>query len=344
MPAFTVATLAGMCGGTAEGDAEREISSANSLEEASSTQLSFVASQKAAASAKSSRAGCLLVPVGFDRPDRVTVIRVDDPRAAFARMITVLHPSRKETPGTHPTAVVASSARIGSGGYIGAHVTIGEHAQLAEGCTVHSGCRIGEYVAIGEGSLLHPNVTLYPHVRIGRRVILHAGCVVGADGFGFAFSGGRYEKFPQIGSVEIADDVEIGANTCIDRAALGVTRIGEGTKLDNLVHIGHNCNIGKHVVIAAQAGFSGGVDVGDNAVIGGQVGIGEKAKITSRAIIGGQAGVLSGKTMRTTEPVWGTPVQPVKQHLQQLAALSRLPELLDEMKRLKQRIEELENR
>jgi UDP-3-O-[3-hydroxymyristoyl] glucosamine N-acyltransferase len=191
---------------------------------------------------------------------------------------------------------------------------------------------------------LHPNVTLYPHVRIGRRVILHAGCVVGADGFGFAFSGGRYEKFPQIGSVEIADDVEIGANTCIDRAALGVTRIGEGTKLDNLVHIGHNCNIGKHVVIAAQAGFSGGVDVGDNAVIGGQVGIGEKAKITSRAIIGGQAGVLSGKTMRTTEPVWGTPVQPVKQHLQQLAALSRLPELLDEMKRLKQRIEELENR
>lgn len=343
MPAFTVATLAGMCGGTVEGEAEREISSVNSLEEASPTQLSFVASQKAVASAKSSQAGCLLVPTGFDRPDGVTVIRVDDPRAAFARMIAVLHPARKETPGTHSTAIVAPTARIGEGSYIGAYVTIGEYARVADGCTVHSGCHIGEYAEIGEGCLLHPNVTLYPHVRVGRRVILHAGCVIGADGFGFAFSGGRYEKFPQIGSVEIADDVEIGANTCIDRAALGVTRIGEGTKLDNLVHIGHNCRVGKHVVIAAQAGFSGGVNVGDNAVIGGQVGVGEKASIVSRAIIGGQAGVLSGKTMRTTEPVWGTPVQPVKEHLQQLAALSRLPELLDEVKRLKQRVDELEN-
>ena len=342
MPAYKVAALAKMCGGTVEGDTEREIASVNSLEEATSSQLSFVANQKAAANAKSSRAGCLLVPEEFDRAENMTVVRVGDPRAVFARMIALLHPPRMESPGVHTTAVVAATARIGDGCCIGAHVTIGERAQLGDRCTVHAGCYIGESAVVGEDCLLHPNVSVYPDARIGRRVILHAGCVIGADGFGFAFSGGRYEKFPQIGTVEIGDDTEVGANSCIDRAALGVTRVGEGTKLDNLVHVGHNCQIGKHVAVAAQAGFSGGVEIGDYAVIGGQVGVGEKAKIISRAVIGGQAGVLSGKTMRTPEPVWGTPVQPVKQYLQQLAALSRLPELLDEVKRLKHRIEELE--
>jgi UDP-3-O-[3-hydroxymyristoyl] glucosamine N-acyltransferase len=342
MPAFKVSALAGLCGGMAEGDVEREISSASSLEDATATQVSFVASLKAAETAKRSRAGCLLVPNDFAPIDRSTVVRVSDPRAAFARLLTHLHPARPEEPGVHATAVIAPTAVIGAECHIGPHVRIQAGAQLGDGCTVHAGCDIGRAVIIGEGSLLYPNVTVYHDVRIGRRAILHAGCVVGADGFGFAFSGGRYEKFPQIGSVEIGNDVEIGANTCIDRAALGVTRIGDGVKLDNLVHVGHNCQIGKHVVIAAQAGFSGAVEVGDYAVIGGQVGVGEKATIVPRAIIGGQAGVLSGKTMRITEPVWGTPVQPVKEHLAQLAALSRLPELLNEVKRLKQRIEELE--
>lgn len=342
MPAFKVAVLAEMCGGTAEGDIERVINSVSSLEDANPNQLSFVANQKAAVSATSSRAGCLLVPHGFQRPDGLTVVRVADPRAAFARLIALLHPARAKEPGTHPTAVIAPTARIGSGCYIGAYVTIGEHAELGDSCTIHAGSHIGESVVMGEGCLLYPNVTLYRDVRIGRGAVLHAGCIIGADGFGFAQTGGRYEKFPQIGTVEIGDDVEIGANSCIDRAALGVTRVGDGSKLDNLVHVGHNCQIGKHVAIAAQAGFSGAVEIGDHAVIGGQVGVGEKAKIVAGAMIGGQAGVLSGKTMRLTEPVWGTPVQPVKEHFAQLAALSRLPELLGEVKRLKQRIEKLE--
>jgi UDP-3-O-[3-hydroxymyristoyl] glucosamine N-acyltransferase len=204
------------------------------------------------------------------------------------------------------------------------------------------GCVIGNDVAIGEHCVLHANVTVYDHVRIGSRVILHAGSVIGADGFGFAFTGERYEKFPQIGTVEIGDDVEVGANACIDRAALGVTRIGEGTKLDNMVHVAHNCQIGRHVVIAAQTGFSGAVAVGDYAVVGGQVGVGDKARIESQAVVGSGAGILTSKIVRAGEPVWGTPARPLQQHLQQLAALAKLPAVLEQVKELRRRIEELE--
>src|SRR5262249_22703903 len=154
--------------------------------------------------------------------------------------------------------------------------------------------------------------------RIGRRVVLHSGCVLGADGFGFVLEGGRYEKFPQVGHVEVGDFVEIGANACVDRAALGVTSIGEGAKLDNMVHVGHNCRIGRHVVIAAQTGFSGGVVVEDYAVIGGQVGIGDKARIESGAVLGSGCGILTSKIVRRGQVVWGTPARPLKDHLEQL--------------------------
>ena len=181
-----------------------------------------------------------------------------------------------------------------------------------------------DYVHIGERCLLYPRVTIYPDVNIGDEVILHSGCVIGADGFGFVMTGGAYEKFPQIGRVEIGDRVEIGANSCVDRAALGVTSIGDGAKLDNLVHIGHNCRVGRHVVIAAQTGLSGGVVVEDYAVIGGQVGIGDKARIESRAVLGSGSGVLTSKIVRAGQVMWGTPARPLKEYLAQLALLSRL--------------------
>jgi UDP-3-O-[3-hydroxymyristoyl] glucosamine N-acyltransferase len=167
-------------------------------------------------------------------------------------------------------------------------------------------------------------VTIYGRVSIGARCVIHSGAVVGADGFGFELSGGRYQKVPQVGTVEIGDDVEIGANTCIDRATLGATVIGEGTKLDNMVHIAHNCRIGKHVVIAAQTGLAGGVSVGDYAIVGGQVGVGDKARIESHAVIGSGAGILTSKIVRAGEPVWGTPARPLRQYLAQLATLARL--------------------
>jgi UDP-3-O-[3-hydroxymyristoyl] glucosamine N-acyltransferase len=185
-------------------------------------------------------------------------------------------------------------------------------------------------------------VTIYDRVRIGSRARLHAGCVLGADGFGFAFTTDHYEKFPQIGTVEIGDDVELGANTCVDRAALGATRIGDGVKIDNMVHIAHNCEIGRHVVIAAQTGFSGGVVIGDYAVVGGQVGVGDKARIESKAVIGSGAGILTSKIVRAGQPVWGTPARPLREHLQQLASLAKLPEMRAQLKGMEQRLEELE--
>jgi UDP-3-O-[3-hydroxymyristoyl] glucosamine N-acyltransferase len=173
-------------------------------------------------------------------------------------------------------------------------------------------------------------------------VILHSGCVIGADGFGFVLAGERYEKFPQVGRVVIEDDVEIGANSCVDRAALGVTWIGQGAKLDNLVHVAHNCRIGRHVVVAAQTGFSGSVVVEDYAVIGGQVGIGDKARIERGAVLGSGCGILSSKIVRAGQVVWGVPARPLKEHLEQLANLARLGEMRKQLAELKRRLEELE--
>jgi UDP-3-O-[3-hydroxymyristoyl] glucosamine N-acyltransferase len=238
-----------------------------------------------------------------------------------------LHPEPACKPGIHPSAVIALSAVVANDCTIGANVVIGERSTIGRGSRLMAGCVVGDDVTVGEFCTLHPNVTIYSHVRLQNRVILHSGCVIGADGFGFAFTGEHYEKFPQIGSVDIEDDVELGANTCIDRAALGTTRIGKGTKIDNMVHVGHNCTIGRHVVIAAQSGFSGGVVIGDYAVIGGQVGVGDKATIQSKAVVGSGAGILSSKIVRAGEPVWGTPARPLREHLRQLAMLARLSDV-----------------
>ena len=300
------------------------------LEEAGPTDLSFVSSlkDKAIAAARASKAGCLLVPPDFENQPPRPILRVPDPRAAVAAAIQAIHPSPNPEPGVHPTAVVAPEARLGDNVSIGPHVTIGAGSEIGDGTVIGAGSSIGAGVKIGAQCLLHPGVTLYRDVSIGDRCILHSGCVIGADGFGFVMlkddHGGHYEKFPQVGRVEIGNDVEIGANSCVDRAALGVTSLGDGVKLDNLVHIGHNCKIGRHVVIAAQTGLSGGVEVGDYAVIGGQVGIGDKAKIESGAVLGSGSGVLTSKIVRRGQVLWGTPARPLKEYLGQLAALSKL--------------------
>lgn len=338
MPTVTVAQLAEICNGMMEGNGERLIRGANALEHATETDLCFAANRKAIEAATSSRAGCLLVTPSFSGKGAWSLIRVPDPRAAFARALAALYPKTKRFPAIHSTAIVAATANIASNCFIGAYVTIGEHTTIAGGCSIGNGCAIGDRVSIGEDTTLDANVTVYDDVRIGARVTLHSGCVLGADGFGFTLTGDHYEKFPQVGTVEIGDDVELGANSCVDRAALGVTRIGAGTKLDNLVHVAHNCEIGKHVVVAAQTGFSGSVSVGDYAVIGGQVGIGEKANIEAKAIVGGKAGILTGRTIRAGEPVWGIPARPLRQHLKGLAHVAKLPEFRRELNELKQQI------
>jgi UDP-3-O-[3-hydroxymyristoyl] glucosamine N-acyltransferase len=342
MPALTVAGIAAFCEGEAEGELDREIRSVNALADAAEFELSFVNSRKAAAMAKQSRAGCLLVPLNFSNSERRTIVRVADPRIAAASIIRVLHPPPGIASGVHPDASIALSAQISPDCSVGAQAVIGEHARIGTASVIGAGCVIQDNVAIGDNCRLYPNVTIYAGVRIGNRVTLHSGCVLGADGFGFAFNGEYYEKFPQIGSVLIEDDVEIGANSCIDRAAFGVTHIGQGTKIDNMVHVAHNCEIGKHVVIAAQTGFSGAVKVGDYAVVGGQVGVGDKATIESRAIVGSGSGILTSKIIHAGEPVWGTPARPLRQYLQQLASAAKTPQVLKELRELKERVEKLE--
>jgi UDP-3-O-[3-hydroxymyristoyl] glucosamine N-acyltransferase len=252
------------------------------------------------------------------------------------------YPTMEIKPGIHPTVALGKDVEIGALASIGPHVSIGDSSRVGLASSVGAGCAIGKRVALGEGCVLHANVTIYDNVDIGRGVILHSGCVIGADGFGYVFENDRYHKFPQVGRVEIGDFVEIGANSCVDRAALGVTLIGEGTKLDNMVHVGHNCRIGRHVVVAAQTGFSGGVVVEDYAVIGGQVGIGDKARIESRAVLGSGCGVLTSKIVRSGQTVWGTPARPLKEHLEQLANLARLPEMRRQFVDLKRRLAQLE--
>jgi len=340
---MTVRELAGWLEGAWEGDGGLEISSAAALDAAGPGELAFAAGSKAVRAAEGSRAGCLLVAPDFPTIPGRTVIRVPDPRGAFARVLARFHPPKPAPPGIHPSAVIGSRVRIGAGVSVGPHASIGDECLLEDGVVIGAGCAVGAGVRIGAGTRLHARVTIYDGVSVGARAIIHSGAVIGADGFGFVLSGGRYQKFPQVGGVTIGDDVEIGANTCIDRAALGVTRIGDGTKLDNMVHIAHNCTIGNHVVIAAQTGLSGGVAVGDYAVIGGQVGIGDKARIESEAVLGSGCGVLTSKIVRGRQTYWGTPARPLKEQLEQLAAMAKAPQIREQVADLMRRVEALED-
>jgi UDP-3-O-[3-hydroxymyristoyl] glucosamine N-acyltransferase len=320
-----VKEIAEMLGAAYDGDGAREITSAASLESAGPDQISFAGTRRASKDAHGSNAGCLIVPLDFEGRPAECLIRVKDPRGSFAKVVQRLHPAPELAPGIHPTAIVGRDCEISGGAHIDPY------------------CVIGDRVTIGAGSRLHANVTVYSDVSIGARALIHAGAVLGADGFGFVFEKGRYEKFPQIGRVIIGDDVEIGANSAVDRAALGATIIGDGTKLDNMVHIAHNCRIGRHVVIAAQTGIAGGSVVEDYAVIGGQVGIGDGVTIKSGAIIGSGAGILTSKVLKGGgEVYWGTPARPLKEYLEGLANVTRIPSLRQHLAELIARVDALE--
>jgi UDP-3-O-[3-hydroxymyristoyl] glucosamine N-acyltransferase len=215
---------------------------------------------------------------------------------------------------------------------IGEDVHIGENTQIGSHTIIGAGCWVGRHCRI------HPRVTLYPSVRIGDRVEIHSGAVLGADGFGYAFDGERYWKFPQAGIVEIADDVEIGANATIDRGSLDDTRIAQGVKLDNLVHVGHNVQIGAHTVVAAQTGISGSSRLGHHVVCGGQVGIADHCTLEDQSIAGAQAGIPTGKTIRTGQTVWGTPARPLDKFKETYVWYARLPELGERLKKVEEKL------
>ena len=336
-----VQELAEIVNGRVVGDAGKEIFRLNDLTTAGESDISYVESEKFLGVANESNSGCLIVSPGVsDQIQNKTLIEVQNPKLAFALIGAVLHPPLRREPQIHSTAVVAASADVALTAYVGPHVQIGENAHVGAHTRLEAGVVVGANVSVGDDCVLHPNVVLYDGVAIGNRVILHAAVCIGADGFGYVRHDHGYQKFPQIGTVVIEDEVELGAHTCVDRAALGRTRIGRGTKLDNMVHVGHNCDIGERVVIAAQTGISGSVVIEDDAVIGGQVGFGDHTRVQKGAVIGSKAGILPGKIVRPGV-WWGIPVQPLDQYKRMNAYLSRLPERI---KKLEEQLADLKNR
>ncbi|HZH91856.1 MAG TPA: UDP-3-O-(3-hydroxymyristoyl)glucosamine N-acyltransferase [Pyrinomonadaceae bacterium] len=343
---MTVAELAARVGGRVVGDGGKRVlvERVASLEAAGAGAISFVEDGRFLEGARMSGASCLLVPLGTgESPGEFAamLIEVERPKLAFALIAEVLHAPVRRAGEIHPTAVVAKSARIEEEVYIGAGVVVGERASVGRGTRLLAGVVLGEGAEVGAECVLHPNVVLYGGVHLGNGVVLHAGVVVGADGFGYVRDAEGYHKFPQVGTVVIEDDVEIGANSCVDRGALGETRIGRGTKLDNLVHVGHNVEIGERVVIAAQTGISGSTVIESDAVIGGQVGMGDHARVKAGAVVGSKAGILPGKIVRAGAVVWGVPVRPLDEYKRLNAHFGRLPQMRAEIDELKRQVLEL---
>jgi len=333
----TAGELAGAIGARVEGDMDVEVHGVAAPERAGVHDLIYVEAAKHAERAMASEAMCVIAGEGVVLAGK-TILRSGAPKLAFAKAAAILSERPPIASGVHPTAIVAPLAKISPGAGIGAYAVIGEDVHVGEGTQIGSHSVIGAGSWIGENCRIHPRVTLYNQVRVGNRVEIHSGAVIGGDGFGYAFGEGRYWKFPQAGIVEIGDDVEIGANTTIDRGSLDDTRIDEGVKLDNLVHIGHNCKIGAHTVIAAQAGLSGSCTFGKHVTVGGQAGFGERSELENGSVIGAQSGVLPGKTIRGGYTVWGTPARPLDKFKEQYACYARLPELAARIKELEAKV------
>jgi UDP-3-O-[3-hydroxymyristoyl] glucosamine N-acyltransferase len=320
-------------GAQLQGDGSVSIRGIANPEEAAGEDLIFADSERQFARARASRAICIVAAPGCSLPGK-TLLLVENPKLGFAKAASFLLAKESFSGGIHPTALVAKSARMDSNVSVGPFVVIEEDVVIEAGTRVDARCVIGRGVQVGRQCRLYPGVVLYPQVRLGHRVMIHSGTVVGSDGFGYVFGEGRHWKFPQAGGVEIGDDVEIGSNCTIDRGSLGVTRIGNGCKLDNLVHVAHNVTIGEHALIAAQAGISGSCRIGSHVMIGGQAGLGEHCQIGDRAALGGQAGILSGKRIAPGQTVWGTPARSLEQFKKQFAWFTRLPEIGERLRKL----------
>lgn len=338
----TVGEIAVLIGGRVMGDPTMVMTGVASLASAGPGDIAFIETDQQMEQAMASSAGCLVVPTTIGAGAK-TLIQVNHPKLAFAQIIKIFHPPLGPAPGIHPSAVIGQGVQLGEGISIGPYAVIEANVRVGSGSAVGAGVYVGENCVIGEECILHPHVTLYPNVSLGARVIVHAGTVLGSDGFGYVNVDGVYHKFPQIGRLIIEDDVEIGSNVSIDRGTLDATIIKRGTKIDNLTQIAHNVFIGEHCVLAAQVGVAGSSRVERRAVIGGQVGIGDHATIGEGAVMGGQAGILPGKRIHPGQFVWGTPARPMSEFKIQYGSLTRLPRLRAELEALRQRIAELEN-
>jgi UDP-3-O-[3-hydroxymyristoyl] glucosamine N-acyltransferase len=320
--------IAASIGAEMSGSGDAAVTRVASIALADGDSLVFAEDEAALREALDSKAAAVLVTAKLSRQagEAKPLLVMRQPRLGFARAAQLLRSSERKT-GVHPSAVVAAKAVLGEGVFVDACAVVDEGAEIGAGTSIGAGAVVGASVRIGKECRVYPRVVLYPGVTLGDRVVVHAGAVLGADGFGYVRDAetGEYLQFPQQGRLVVEDDVEIGANTTIDRGALEETRISRGTKFDNLVHVGHNVRVGKNVVIAAQTGISGSCVIGDEAIIGGQVGMGDHSEVGEKVILGGQAGILPHKKLHGPGIVhWGTPAKPLRDYLKELAALSRL--------------------
>ncbi len=347
--ARTVSELAHLVQGRVFGDPHTVISGIAAIEDAQSGDITFAESVRFLANAALSQASAILAPEA-DLKDALangglsskTLIQVANPRLAFAQLLDLFAPERYQTREIHRTAVIGSDFRHGANASVGANCVFGENVRLGENVTIHALVYLGDDVEIGDNTTVHPNVSLLRGTVVGDNCIIHSGAVLGADGYGYLTSAGKHRKVPQIGNVAVGSDVEIGANVTIDRARTGTTRIGRGTKIDNLVHIGHNCEIGEDCLIVAQVGLAGGVETGRNVIIAGQAGVKEQVKIGDQAVIAAQSGVFGDVPARAH--ISGYPARPHKESLKASAAANQLPEMIKAFREMEKRVAELESR
>jgi UDP-3-O-[3-hydroxymyristoyl] glucosamine N-acyltransferase len=334
--AFTVRELADLVSGEVVGDADQVIYDARPLTDAQSGDITFIEDDRYLAKFYASGATAAIVSYALPVNGK-TMVRVKEPLMAFIAVVQKLHPRPEHAfNGIHPTAQVHPSASIAKDTEIGPFVVIGEGCVVGSRTRLHSGVIVGNRCEIGDDVTLYPHVVLYDDCLIGNRVIIHANAVLGADGFGYRTQKGQHNKVPQLGRVEIGDDVEIGACTTIDRATFGATRVGCGTKIDNLVMIGHNCQIGRHNLFVSQVGIAGSVTTGDYVVMAGQVGIADHLHIGDRSLLGAKAGVH--KDVPPDQRMLGAPATPDKEQMRIMMSLEKLPEIRKDLKRIKQHL------
>jgi len=322
----TIRDLVEVCDAEVLGDhLDIPIDSAANIDEARANQLAFIAGAKSLGKLASTAASAVLVPKGSSRdgvPAATTLLAVDDPEMAFIACLRHLYPEKPNAGTVSPRAEVDPSASVGEGTSVEGFASIGARASVGRNCRVLAGCRIGDGVTVGDHCVLHPNVVLYDGVTLGDNVVIHAGTVIGSDGYGYKFRNGEHVKFPQVGTVVIESNVEIGANTCIDRAALGATRVGEGTKIDNQVHIAHNVRVGARALLLGQVGIGGSTVIEDYVILASQCGVSDHVTVGKAAMVLAQAGVT--KDVMAKDQVMGFPAANRKEALREMAALRRL--------------------
>lgn len=338
---FTAEQIAQILCGRVEGDPAVIVRDFAKIETATEGTLTFLANLKYEAHVYTTRASIVLVSDSFDAkaPIPATLIRVADPYAALAQLMQLVEQQTRYVPrGIHPRAVT-EGAHIGQDVYVGAGAVVEEGARIGDRCQIYPGAYIGRDCHVGDDCTIYPNATIYHGVRIGARCIIHAGAVIGADGFGFAPQLDGYHKIPQLGNVVIEDDVEIGANTCIDRAVMGSTIIRRGAKLDNLIQIAHNCEVGSHTVMAAQGGMAGSSSIGSWCQTGGQVGLAGHLHVGDRVQLGGQTGVLGN--VESDQVLLGSPAMDARTAMRSYAVLSKLPDMYRQLGRIEKELSKI---